>query len=152
MRLNRHSNTSSDYRRAKVLRNNASPVERKLWVVLRDQAAEKNLKFRRQHVVHPYIADFARMKARLLIELDGSSHDAKQRYDTQREKFLHSMGYSVLRFSNDEVIHNVQGVVEMILRKAERLLNNPQQSAQSNSPLPNPPRKGEGVQTAPVSR
>ena len=58
MRLEEHNNTAKDYKRARILRNEASPIERKLWRVLRELAALKNLKFRRQQAIHPYIADF----------------------------------------------------------------------------------------------
>ncbi len=145
MRLNDHKNTSTDYRIAKKLRNEASSVEKKLWVALRENAAAKGFKFRRQHVVHPYIADFACLKARLLIELDGSSHDARQIYDMVRDQFLSNESYTILRFSNDDIMKNTLGVVEVILTQTERLLNNNRLCAKRNAPLPCPPRVGEGT-------
>jgi very-short-patch-repair endonuclease len=78
MQIKHRENTEEDYKRAKALRNDASPFERRLWDGIRAMAAARKLKFRRQQVIHPYIADFACMKARLLVELDGFSHDARQ--------------------------------------------------------------------------
>ena len=125
MRFNDHENTPADYRRARVLRNNASPVEQKLWPLLRENAALRKMKFRRQHVIHPYIADFACLQARLLIELDGASHDTKEEADKARESYLQRMGYNILRFSNAEVFQNPEGVVTLILNTAEKLLRKP---------------------------
>lgn len=122
MRLNQHANTPKDYRRARDLRNNASPIERKFWRVLRDNAAAQGLKFRRQHVVHPSIADFACLQARLLVELDGDSHNARQTYDREREKYLRVMGYHVMRFSNDDAYRHTESVVMMIVERAVMLL------------------------------
>ena len=62
------------------------------------------------------------MEARLLIELDGLSHDLRQDYDRVRNKKLSEMGYSILRFTNDDVKNNVYGVVETILMHAETLV------------------------------
>jgi len=121
VRLNGHQNSATDYGRAGALRNGASPVEKKLWVVLREEAKAREFKFRRQVALHPYVADFACMETRLLVELDGSSHEAQQNYDARREEHLRQMGFHVLRFSNDEVTNNVEGVVLAIMAKAEGL-------------------------------
>ncbi|MDR3424323.1 MAG: DUF559 domain-containing protein [Alphaproteobacteria bacterium] len=124
MRLNQHFTTTEDHRRARELRNDASPSERRLWVALRKEAAKKNLRFRRQAVIHPFIADFACMKAKLLIELDGYSHDVRQGYDQVRDEKLKKMGYSLLRFDNEDVDTNIEGVVAVILDLAEKLIQN----------------------------
>ena len=115
MRLKEHPNTTKDYLRAKTLRNEASPDERLFWKALRESAVVHGLKFRRQHVVHPYFADFACLSARVIVELDGESHNGSVAYDRQRDSFLRSQGYDVLRFSNDEVRTNLEGVVATIL-------------------------------------
>jgi very-short-patch-repair endonuclease len=122
MRLNAHKNTSKDYRRARDLRNNASPIENKLWLVLRETSKAEGLRFRRQQAVHPYIADFACMKVRLLIELDGETHANTGGYDEARDKKLKNMGFTILRFSNDDVVKNVDGVAMEIIRQATGLL------------------------------
>jgi very-short-patch-repair endonuclease len=136
MRLAPRENRAKDYRRARELRNTASPVEQKLWHQLRDAAKAGNLKFRRQQPVHPYIADFACMAARLLVELDGDSHLSTVAYDERREAFLRNKGFTVLRFTNDEVVQNAEGVAIRIVEQAQYLLN---------APLPDPPREGEGI-------
>jgi len=94
-RFNQHLTSSADHQRARALRNSASPFEKKLWVHLRVQAKLKDLRFRRQQPIHPYIADFACMQARLLIELDGLSHDARQNYDKVRDEKLRAMGFTM---------------------------------------------------------
>jgi BirA family biotin operon repressor/biotin-[acetyl-CoA-carboxylase] ligase len=106
---------------------------------------QRNLKFRRQHAVHPYIADFACMAARLLIELDGYSHDARQGYDAGRDAYLRQKGFFILRFGNDEVLGNVEGVAEAILNHAERLVMNMKAAPALHSPLPDPPHEGAGT-------
>jgi very-short-patch-repair endonuclease len=129
MRLAPHANTPKDYRRARALRNNASPIENKLWGVLREAAKAVGLKFRRQQVIHPYIADFACMEARLLIELDGDSHSTQEAYDQTRENYLRSQGFKILHFPNHEITHNVDGVTLSIINQAIELTRNscPQQ-------------------------
>jgi very-short-patch-repair endonuclease len=134
-RINKHENTPADYRRARELRNNASPVENILWPVLREAAKLVGLKFRRQQVIHPYIADFACMSVKLVVELDGDSHVQTVAYDRAREQALCGLGFTVLRFCNDDVVKNAEGVVVRIIEQALRL----------RTPLPNPPRKGEGI-------
>ncbi|HUY69351.1 MAG TPA: DUF559 domain-containing protein [Alphaproteobacteria bacterium] len=160
MRLNEHGNTALDYRRARELRNNASPFEKKLWAVLRTEATAHGLKFRRQVALHPFIADFACLEARLLVELDGDSHDARQEYDRKRDSDLQQREFSVLRFSNEDVKKNVEGVVEMILATADRLVREREQQSLLMAPLPriksgagsNPPHEGEGIQPAYTER
>ncbi|MDR3423668.1 MAG: acyloxyacyl hydrolase [Alphaproteobacteria bacterium] len=122
MRLDTHDNTSQDYRRAREMRNIASPVENKLWVVLREAAKASGLKFRRQQAVHPFIAAFACMKARLLVEQDGDSHANSESYDRSRDKKLKEMGFVVLRFANDDVVQNAEGVAMEIVHQAGRLV------------------------------
>ncbi len=124
MRLNPHDNTPKDYRRAHSLRNNASPIEKKLWPVLREAAKAKGLKFRRQQAIHPYIADFACMEARLLIEIDGDTHATSTGYDKARDDKLQKTGFTILRFTNDDVVKNVDGVAETIILNAVRLAQN----------------------------
>lgn len=110
-----HKNGQEDILRARVLRNNASPIEKKLWEVLSRQAKVNGVRFRRQHPVHPYVADFACLSVHVLVEIDGNSHDMRQAYDAQRDAYLRGQGYDVLRFSNENVKMNVEGVVATIL-------------------------------------
>jgi very-short-patch-repair endonuclease len=111
MRMNPHTNTPQDYQQARRLRNNASPVEQKLWRILRLNASVQGLKFRRQQVIHPY------------IEIDEWTHDARPEYDLQRTLFLETQNYHMLRFSNDQVMQNTEGVVTTILDVAQTLVN-----------------------------
>jgi very-short-patch-repair endonuclease len=103
--------------RARALRANATDAERILWSSLRLLRAQ-GFHFRRQAHIGPYIADFACKSARLIIELDGSQHgeaDARA-YDAARTRFLEGRSYRVLRFWNDEVFTNRDGVLDAILR------------------------------------
>jgi very-short-patch-repair endonuclease len=103
--------------RARVLRAAQTEVERRLWQRLRNRQL-KGAKFRRQHPIGPYIADFFCLEARLVIELDGSQHgeDAEHRADQRRTELLTRDGYTVLRFWNEEVLDNIDGVLESIGR------------------------------------
>ena len=117
--------------RAKHMRANPTPAEQKLWLALRANRFE-NRQFTRQTIVAPYIVDFAAKAARLIIEVDGDTHSAKDRYDARRTEFLESLGYRVIRFANHDVTGNVDGVLSVI---AEAL---------RVSPLPSPLPKGRG--------
>src|ERR1700722_15440096 len=99
MRLNDHKNTSADHEFAASLRKSSPMAERLLWNALCDLRKETKLKFRKQQPLHPYVADFACMKARLIVELDGPSHDARKEYDHRRTEFMQKTGWAVLRFS-----------------------------------------------------
>ena len=101
---------------AQYLRDNPTDAERKLW----NQALAKShlgVKFRRQQAIGDYIVDFVCMSHKLVIELDGSGHnsESRKREDQERTAFLEQGGYRVLRFWNNEVMENLEGVVEMIL-------------------------------------
>ncbi|MGP1282990.1 MAG: endonuclease domain-containing protein [Parasphingopyxis sp.] len=99
--------------RAKELRANMTPPERALWEALR--ANRLGVKFQRQVVLAPYIADFACRSERLVIELDGDSHAARESEDAARTAALETRGYRVLRFTNAEVLNNIEGVARDIL-------------------------------------
>ena len=101
----------------KHLRNNLTPSEAKLWVLLKDSQLE-NRKFRRQHSVGPYVLDFYCPSEKLCIELDGDSHytEAGFEYDTARTEILNSLNIRVLRFENKEVFENPEGILEEIKR------------------------------------
>jgi len=115
-----HKSTKEDAKRARGLRNSASFVERKLWRVLSVQSRLCGLRFRRQHPLHPFIIDFACLSVQLLVEIDGASHDSTQVYDIRRDTFLKSLGYEILRFRNQQVCENVEGVVAEIIDVAEK--------------------------------
>ena len=100
--------------RAKHLRSEMSPVERKLWTALRAGRLQ-GIKFVRQHPIGPYSADFAVRSDKLVIELDGDSHAGREDHDAQRTDFMKQNGYRVIRFSNGDVMANLDGVLRAIL-------------------------------------
>ena len=108
--MKRHIETRQ---RAKELRANLTEPERRLWYRLR--ANRLGVKFQRQVVLPPYIADFASRRERLAIELDGDTHAERQPYDAARTRALQAMGYRVLRFTNADVMTNLDEVLQAIL-------------------------------------
>lgn len=90
-------------------------MEKRLWYRLRDRQIE-GYKFRRQHPVMHYVLDFACDEAKLGIELDGGQHvlTQNQQLDAERTQELAKLGWSVLRFWNNEVVENMDGVLEVI--------------------------------------
>lgn len=90
-------------------------AERKLWLRLNLRRLG-GVKFRKQVPVAPYIADFACLERRLIIELDGGQHDENKAKDEIRTRYLEAKGYRVLRFWNTDVMRNIDGVVEAIAR------------------------------------
>ena len=99
---------------ARMLRKNMTDVERKLWSRLRSN--QLGIKFRRQVPFGTYIADFISLEEKLVIELDGSQHyqEDVKRQDQIRDEYFKNEGYTVLRFSNIEIIENIDGVLDMI--------------------------------------
>jgi very-short-patch-repair endonuclease len=99
--------------RAKALRNQATPAERLLWTALSNRQVD-GYKFSRQMPVGPYFADFLCREARLVVELDGYSHDTRQEHDRQRDAFMKAEGYRVMRIANADVMTNLDGVAQTI--------------------------------------
>jgi very-short-patch-repair endonuclease len=101
--------------RAKQLRQTMTRAETLLWRYLKANRVD-GLGFRRQTPIRNYIADFICMSAKLIIELDGESHDfeERQKADQKRDAFFVSEGFQVLRFTNEQVMSNLEGVVETI--------------------------------------
>lgn len=100
------------------LRKEPTPAERKLWSRIRND--QLGINFRRQHAIGNYIPDFCSPKAKLIIELDGSRHLEQEEYDTERTKYLESEGYKVIRFWNNDIMNNIEGVVLAILYALEK--------------------------------
>jgi very-short-patch-repair endonuclease len=98
---------------ARRLRKDATDAERKLWSALRHQQLN-GFKFRRQVPIGDLVADFACLSARLIIEVDGGQHDAERGKDAARTAWLNTRGYCVIRFWNNDVLENLDGVVQMI--------------------------------------
>jgi very-short-patch-repair endonuclease len=101
--------------RAKTLRQTTTRAEALLWRYLKAHHID-DLGFRRQVPMQNYIVDFVCHSARLVVELDGASHDfeERQRRDAVRDEWFASQGYVVLRFTNEDVLKNLEGVVEAI--------------------------------------
>ena len=98
--------------RARRLRRNSTDAELKLWNRLRSRSI-LGFKFVRQEPIGPYIVDFACRERRLIVELDGSQHADSMR-DVVRDRWLAQQGYHVLRFWNNDVMVNMEGVLETI--------------------------------------
>jgi very-short-patch-repair endonuclease len=100
---------------AKNLRKKSTPGELKLWINLRSRRFI-GLKFRRQCPLGSYIVDFVCIEKKLIIELDGGQHneDAHQEYDKHRTEFLNGLGFTVLRFWNNEILLQFDAVMDRV--------------------------------------
>ncbi|WP_280137771.1 endonuclease domain-containing protein [Sinorhizobium glycinis] len=119
-----HSNIDPKVRqRARKLRTEMTKAEAAMWNMLRDPRP-LGARFRRETPVGPYIADFAWLSARLIVEVDGDSHetDAGRRHDKRRDEFLGAQGFTVLRFDNSQVLDGPDYVFLSIRKHASRHL------------------------------
>ena len=116
------------------LRNAPTDAEDLLWRHLRGRQLE-GCKFRRQHPFLDFILDFACLERKIVVELDGGQHAGSTAYDARRTTLLENTGFVVLRFWNNDVFDNTDGVLEVILRTLR--------NRATPSP-PNPPLEGEG--------
>ncbi|HEV8392443.1 MAG TPA: DUF559 domain-containing protein [Dongiaceae bacterium] len=98
---------------ARSLRKNMTDAERSLWRYLRLRQLDGH-KFRRQVRIGPYIADFACLNQLIVIEVDGGQHADARAYDARRDDYMRGQGFRVLRFWNNDVLSNVEGVWEAI--------------------------------------
>jgi len=99
--------------RAGELRNELTPAKKKLWSYLRGDKLN-GVSFRRQHAIGNYIVDFVSIKKKLVIELDGSQHLEQAEYDAERSRYFESQGYKVIRFWNNDVMNDINGVIRAI--------------------------------------
>jgi very-short-patch-repair endonuclease len=120
---------------ARRLRSNSTDAERKLWWHLRP-LKRVGFHFRRQVPIDYMIVDFACFAARIVIEVDGGQHNlsAGLNSDRLRDDHLRRQNFKVLRFWNNDVLGNIDGVMEVI-----------RQALRADTPTPTPPRKGEGL-------
>jgi 1-hydroxy-2-methyl-2-(E)-butenyl 4-diphosphate synthase len=125
---------------AKQNRYQPTPAEEKMWLVLKSKQLE-GFKFRRQHIIDKYIADFVCLKRRLIVEIDGLIHTLSQHQasDAERTKRLNAIGFTVIRFTNDEVLQNIDIVAEKIVTA---LRSQPEINNRFNL---SPPTGGQGV-------
>jgi very-short-patch-repair endonuclease len=98
---------------ARQMRHDPTPAEDALWQHLRRNQVN-GLHFRRQHSIDRFIVDFYCRSARLVIEVDGPIHDYTPEEDAIRQEFLETLGLRVLRFDNDAVLNEIEGVLERI--------------------------------------
>ena len=96
------------------MRGNPTEAEKKLWSVLRLQQIDGH-RFRRQHPIGVYVVDFVCLAEKLVIEVDGGQHAERRKRDDVRTDWLELSGYRVLRFWNNEVMGNIDGVAQTIL-------------------------------------
>jgi len=108
-----------DTRRARELRNAATPAERLLWRYL--SRSQLSAKFSRQMQVGRFFADFLCRELKLIVELDGVSHDLRPDYDAARDRWLAGEGYRVLRFANADVLRDPEAVATAIGEEVRRL-------------------------------
>ena len=121
---------SRDTKRARELRNAATPAEPALWTLL--SRSKLGVKFSRQMPIGPFFVDFLCRSHRLIVEVDGRSHGMQPERDRSRNAYLRGQGYHVLHFSNEDVLGNARGVVKAI------------QAALDDVPTPGPSREREG--------
>ena len=118
---------------ARGLRRDQTDAERTLWLRLRDRRLN-GLKFRRQTPIKSYVVDFCCESARLIVELDGGQHAERSEEDAKRTADLEAYGFLVLRFWNNDVLSNLDGVLATIAATASQESPHP-------SPLPNGERE-----------
>ena len=108
----------SSFVKAKKLRENMTEAEKTLWEFLKNDQLE-GFKFRRQHPVHLFIVDFYCHKLKLVIEIDGEYHDTKEQkeLDNTRTELLKFQDLHVIRFTNEEVLNNIDAVVTAIKKE-----------------------------------
>lgn len=140
--MNMHYNTTKandeqqkDIR--KSLRKNMTPAEGVLWKTLRGRGAG-GYKFRRQQGIGPFVLDFYCPELRLCVELDGSSHDHKFEYDEQRTAFLSKQGIRVVRFRNEQIWTNIEGIVREIVRIGKEIQEGNTEVEEVTDPTPCP--------------
>ena len=109
---------------AKTLRKNQTPQEKTLWNLLRNHKINK-LKFKRQYPIGNYIVDFICPEIQLIIEVDGGQHNETNNieYDKNRTEYLSSRCYTIIRFWNNEIDNNIEGVYKKILNVINDLQN-----------------------------
>ena len=132
--------TLSARRNAPALRREMTESERTLWSRLRGE--QMGVKFRRQHPLGGYVADFACLAPKLIVELDGSQHAHQQNYDQRRDTYFRSHGFDVLRFATDAPFVNLDGVLVSILDRLNLLAG--------AAPTPTLPQRGREQRAKPA--
>ena len=119
--------------RSRSLRKGQTDAEKRLWGAIRNRQVF-GYKFRRQYLIKGFIVDFVCLECKLIVEADGGQHQLQETYDQRRTVVLREEGYKVLRFWNNEILANLEGVLQKIMEVL------------GASPHPNPlPQAGEGA-------
>src|SRR5215475_2266514 len=127
---------------ARRLRRDSTDAERRLWYRLRARQID-GAKFVRQDPIGPYVVDFVCRGLRLIVEVDGGQHATDKR-DAVRDAWLSDRGYRVLRFWNNDVLGNTEGVLESIAAALSEAAH-AQNRGSAPSPRPSPRTRGEGA-------
>ncbi|MFA6124184.1 MAG: endonuclease domain-containing protein [Sphingomonas sp.] len=125
--------------KARALRGNATATEVRLWRAISARKVE-GVRFNRQVPIGPFICDFVARSRKLIIEVDGETHGNRREQDEERTRYLQSEGYQVIRFWNNDVLGNLEGVMHQI------------EQALAALPSPSPSRKREGSFGHPFKR
>ncbi|GAB2736243.1 DUF559 domain-containing protein [Melaminivora jejuensis] len=115
--------TSRARSNAQVLRREMTDSERKLWQRLKGE--QLGVKFRRQHPLGSYVADFACLAPPLIVELDGSQHSGQAAYDERRDAFFRAQGFDVMRFASDAPFTQMDGVLQAVHNRLNELRGQP---------------------------
>ena len=107
------------HERAKLLRREMTPAEKILWREVKTSKLN-GLHFRRQQIIHGYFADFYCHQHELIVEVDGDIHDLQQEYDAAREEYLESLGFRIIRFTNEEITKSLKGVLQKIVEACKK--------------------------------
>ncbi len=129
-------------RNAPKLRRSLTEPEKRLWMLLRKRLLQDGTHFRRQVALGPYVADFACLAARLVIEVDGDQHgtDRALRYDARRTAWLEANDFTVLRFTNRQIMTEAEMVVDTIFAALSGQLS---RCPPTPTPSPSPQAGGE---------
>ena len=100
------------FKKAEILRKNMTKTEKMLWDKLKKN--QLGVRFKAQHPMMNFIADFYCHKSKLVLEIDGESHIKQKEYDSGRTAEMEKFGIRVIRFSNDEIIENIEKVIKVI--------------------------------------
>ena len=128
-----HQATTTAQVNARVLRRTMTDAECRLWSSIRNE--QLGVKFRRQHPLGSYVADFICLSPKLVIELDGSQHAEQQAYDAKRDAFLKAQGFNVLRFPTNAPFLNLEGVLQVIVDQLALI--------PADAPIPAFPQRGK---------
>ena len=101
----------------KSLRNNLTTAEEVLWEYIKDK--KMGIKFKSHHIIDNYVPDFVALSCKLIIEVDGEIHIYQKDVDKQRTLELNKKGFKIIRFTNNEILNNIFGVLEIIKNEVE---------------------------------